>query len=174
MHLRAIMPIKKGEEVTITYGDMLESRDQRREFLLKSSKFNCDCSACASWTPESDQHRMMIKAIRRNIKPSSFDDSKLLAWVEDPTKPDDLIVAECHSVLSLYDAEQCYPDRTWNIWYQNNIWISFIFICSLTPAVLSMQRRRYKVPCRQSETRNPKWTSADMELNMYSGLTLYI
>ena len=61
---------------------------------------------------------MMIKAIRRNIKPSSFDDSKLLAWVEDPTKPDDLIVAECHSVLSLYDAEQCYPDRTWNIWYQ--------------------------------------------------------
>ncbi|KAI0309460.1 hypothetical protein OF83DRAFT_1089052 [Amylostereum chailletii] len=57
MELRAMQKIRKGEEMTTTYGSLVEPRANRRKKLLPYG-FTCSCVACAD--PSSDARRRAI------------------------------------------------------------------------------------------------------------------
>ncbi|ORX83366.1 SET domain-containing protein, partial [Anaeromyces robustus] len=44
--LRAMRDIQKGEEICITYTDVMNSRSHRKKILLKKYKFDCHCERC--------------------------------------------------------------------------------------------------------------------------------
>ncbi|KAK7680319.1 hypothetical protein QCA50_016559 [Cerrena zonata] len=116
VELRALLPIKKGEQVFVNYGTKLDTRAERQQYLLKRYKFNCTCPACSSDSEESDQMRLMIESASRiNI---CGDESALRRWVNDRTKADDLILAECHAMINVLDAERLYCEPVWTVWYE--------------------------------------------------------
>jgi len=44
--VRALRPIKSGEEICISYVDCLETTEQRREKLMSQYYFHCECDVC--------------------------------------------------------------------------------------------------------------------------------
>jgi len=67
LELRAVRPIKAGEQVTISYTDMLQSAATRSRHLLQLWHFNCTCSFCTlppSEQRQSDKRRVEIQAFR--------------------------------------------------------------------------------------------------------------
>lgn len=65
---RAIRDIGEGDELTIWYVDVLESRDRRRELLKEQYFFDCTCEACELSSPElrneSDERRKALDKLR--------------------------------------------------------------------------------------------------------------
>jgi hypothetical protein len=51
--LRTICPIKKGEQIFISYINPLQPRSVRRESLQSSYRFTCKCPCCSLPSPES-------------------------------------------------------------------------------------------------------------------------
>lgn len=116
VHLRAVLPIRKGEQVFVSYGQASQPRVKRQKYLLERYKFNCTCPACASVSLTSDESRMMMAKACEVNKP--WDDSALCDWVNDQTKQDDFIVAECHVMIDILEKEKLYVEGLWNVWYQ--------------------------------------------------------
>ncbi|KAK7680351.1 hypothetical protein QCA50_016591 [Cerrena zonata] len=116
IQLRAVLPIKKGKEITISWGEITDPRVDRQKYLLEKYKFECTCTACATESPESDQAR--AEAVSKSHANECSDDSALERWVDDPTLPDDLIISECHKMIDIYDKEQLYSTELWAVWYQ--------------------------------------------------------
>lgn len=116
VELHAILPIKKGEMITISYGAQHKARAERQKFLLERYKFNCTCPACVTESSKSEQARMRV------VSSSKFnfceDDQALRSWVNDLTKPDDLILSECHAMINILDEEKFYALGWWPVWYQ--------------------------------------------------------
>ena len=44
--IRTVMPIRKGEEITISYYSPFDTREQRQQDLLNGFFFKCVCSLC--------------------------------------------------------------------------------------------------------------------------------
>eukprot|EP01133_Synstelium_polycarpum_P012791 gene12791-15007_t len=53
LHLTALKEIKKGEEITIAYGDPSKNIVERRTHLFDNYGFNCECPKCLSELPSS-------------------------------------------------------------------------------------------------------------------------
>ena len=69
--LESMIPIAKGEEITVPYINILLSRDERQHYLRRVYGFNCQCEACA--LPEeqgtvSDENRAYISAMKEELK----------------------------------------------------------------------------------------------------------
>lgn len=50
MYTRAVVPIAKGEELTMTYTDLLWDTSLRRRYLIMSKHFECSCKRCSDPT----------------------------------------------------------------------------------------------------------------------------
>ena len=117
MHLRAALPIKKGEEITISYGTGHLPQAHRQKMLLQIYKFRCSCLPCLSPNPnESDDARLMVESVTMANK--CGDDSALRNWLTDATKADDLILVECTYFIRTLDRERYYNHCVWVVWYQ--------------------------------------------------------
>ncbi|KAK7680318.1 hypothetical protein QCA50_016558 [Cerrena zonata] len=116
VHLRAILPIKKGEEIFVSYGYKERTRARRQKYLLERYKFRCTCFACASNTIDRDQARMM--AVIATHPKKCEDDSTLRSWVTDRTKADDLIIAEARVMINIMEDEKFCYSSLWPVWYQ--------------------------------------------------------
>lgn len=115
-HLRAILPIKKGEQVFASYGGINLPRDQRQRHFLERYGFQCVCPTCTIHPRESDEARKVVQIATRVNK--CEDNSALQSWVSDSTKPDDLILVECMTIIKILDDEKYYTDNVWAVWYQ--------------------------------------------------------
>lgn len=91
MSLTATRTIEKGEEITIGYINLAESREVRRRRLHEMYYFDCECKYCSLPTLEaiaaSDAARAEIAQFWKNprlLKPHE--------WVVDLTLPDNYLV----------------------------------------------------------------------------------
>lgn len=55
---RCVRPVKKGEELTVNYVSLYQSRNQRRKDLLQSKNFLCNCSRC-SLQPTTEAEKLV-------------------------------------------------------------------------------------------------------------------
>ncbi|XP_011703599.1 PREDICTED: protein msta, isoform B isoform X2 [Wasmannia auropunctata] len=47
LHVSAALPIAAGEEITMTYTDLLWDTSSRRQFLRVTKRFSCNCNRCS-------------------------------------------------------------------------------------------------------------------------------
>lgn len=47
LHVTATLPIAAGEEITMSYTDLLWDTSSRRQFLKVTKHFSCNCSRCS-------------------------------------------------------------------------------------------------------------------------------
>ena len=80
----AIQPIHAGEEITVSYGGIIQPRAVRQRDLQERFGFSCDCRACAGpldW--ESDERVTMIQTLIADYNPiTKTDPRKALEMVE--------------------------------------------------------------------------------------------
>lgn len=93
-------------------------RTHRQAYLLVKYKFKCTCPACADGSPESDQAR--TKVILASARNRCRDESALVNWLYDRSKPDDLIISECLVMINILEQAKLssYP-ALWPVWYQH-------------------------------------------------------
>ncbi|CAL1709905.1 unnamed protein product [Somion occarium] len=117
--LRACWPILKGEEIFGSYTGLFEPRIERRKFLLERYNFKCVCTSCSSESPRSDVNRMVLK----NATKSAWcdGDKTLKDWVNNPSAPDDLIIARCMPMIAIMLEEKLFRPHVWPIWFQRII-----------------------------------------------------
>jgi hypothetical protein len=104
--LRALRPIKTGEQIFISYVPALWSRLDRQENLQSSYDFICSCPSCslpASEISHSDIRRNLLDKEVTIGNPN--DDSMLNAWIDDMSLPDDHIIAQSLKFVDIMDAE---------------------------------------------------------------------
>ncbi|KAI0063123.1 SET domain-containing protein [Artomyces pyxidatus] len=93
--IRAARPIAKGEELTITYTSVLDSRDERQGTLKAKYAFTCVCQACRIPTDQrehSDARRHTLATLQSHVQQH---DAIFSAWTTDAALPDDYIV-QCY------------------------------------------------------------------------------
>jgi hypothetical protein len=64
--IRCLSNIKAGEEVTLSYIDLLQTRDERRRELKENWYFDCECKRCC--TPQIDDQVNEIKKKDQQMK----------------------------------------------------------------------------------------------------------
>lgn len=106
MSLIACRPLKAGEEITVSYTDLAETREIRRARLMSAYYFNCECEYCSRSEKEvaaSDSVRLEIKAREKNKGP------QLGEWSRNLSLPDDHLIkyhkrgVDQHEKEGLYD-----------------------------------------------------------------------
>lgn len=77
LYVSAVLPIAAGEEITMTYTDLLWDTLSRRQFLKITKRFSCNCNRCSD--PRVYQHRdnLSQEKFMRNILSASFRNSVL-------------------------------------------------------------------------------------------------
>ena len=65
--LLAVKTILPGEEITVTYGPLFESKMERQLTLLTGFQFLCNCEACAEDDPIKDKKRTEISFLDEEI-----------------------------------------------------------------------------------------------------------
>lgn len=63
--LKTLVPVQKGKELTTTYTDTLKATLERREHLLQTKIFECDCERCQD-SSELSTHGSSWKCRRCN------------------------------------------------------------------------------------------------------------
>lgn len=58
MAVRALAPVRRGEELTVSYLNLYESRDARRSAALATKGFTCACARCVQPLAESFDRRL--------------------------------------------------------------------------------------------------------------------
>ena len=76
MAVRAIKPVKEGDELTISYADPTVGRDERRETLWDKYRFDCACALCVS--PRNENRQLLgidpfLEAVHCNVKDDEID-----------------------------------------------------------------------------------------------------
>merc|ERR1719210_873858 len=56
----SLRDIKEGEELCLTYVELLLEGPNRRAYLKEVYAFDCDCATCTHPIPESDQRRVLL------------------------------------------------------------------------------------------------------------------
>ena len=74
--VRAIKPVKEGDELTISYADPTVGRDERRETLWDKYRFDCACALCVS--PRNENRQLLgidpfLEAVHCNVKDDEID-----------------------------------------------------------------------------------------------------
>ncbi|KAG6891018.1 hypothetical protein C0992_010991 [Termitomyces sp. T32_za158] len=99
--LYALRPITPGEEITIIYTDVTQSRDIRRARLLSHYGFTCLCSFCTLLSPflqESDATRAVLRDWRHTRPTFS-------GWATDLCRSDDFVLQSHMEALTLIEKE---------------------------------------------------------------------
>ncbi|KAH8665024.1 hypothetical protein BGZ60DRAFT_432276 [Tricladium varicosporioides] len=104
-YTQASRTINAGEEITITYIDPLQSREDRRAAIVRSWGFDCTCSLCISPPTISDASDGRVSAINRLVE--------LLRGVKYRQGEKEGIPAEeelgmVETLMSLYEQERLY------------------------------------------------------------------
>ena len=102
MSLHATRPIADGEEITIEYTKLTESRKTRRSRLFDMYHFHCECEHCKlpnDLTIASDAARMELDqwTEKRFRKP--------VEWYKNLTLPDRYLVDGHKRCIALYEQE---------------------------------------------------------------------
>ncbi|KAF8346575.1 hypothetical protein F5887DRAFT_1179893 [Amanita rubescens] len=117
--LRALRPIKKGEEICISYVNYLRSRSARQEHLQSSYAFACMCSGCSSIPPSeiprSDARRGLLEWSRENE--DANDDSMLNAWCENTSLPDDYVISDTMKFVNILEEERLIHEYICKMYY---------------------------------------------------------
>ena len=116
--LRALRPIKEGEEICITYVNNLRARSVRQEHLQSSYIFACECSACSippSEIPRSDMRRALLAFIR--MKDNANDDFMLTAWCENTSLPDDHVISYTMKFVTVLEEERLIQEDILKMYY---------------------------------------------------------
>ena len=71
VNVRAIKPVKEGDELTISYVDPTVGRAERREQLWAKYRFECACPLCAGPRDANRQLPGWIRISRRRLGPST-------------------------------------------------------------------------------------------------------
>ena len=98
--LRALRPIKKGEQIFISYIDNLQTYSARQEVLRSLYKFTCRCprfSLSPSEIFASDNYRQILAMTLQTNRAN--DDSALSAWTNDASLPDNYIIAKSMEII---------------------------------------------------------------------------
>lgn len=104
--LRALLPIKEGEQIFVSYLDNLQLRSARRAHLRSAYGFICNCPACA--IPPSDisfrdnLRELLAETVQLD---KANDDSVLDEWLEDRSLPDDHVIAQSMEIIEAMNAE---------------------------------------------------------------------
>ncbi|KAF8663652.1 hypothetical protein AX16_000894 [Volvariella volvacea WC 439] len=100
--LYALRPIKKGEEINITYTDGTAPRATRRERLYNNFRFTCQCPYCdlTSWDQiyESDDRRQEMRSWLQT-RPS------FTKWSKDLCRADDVVLQSHFEALDIIERE---------------------------------------------------------------------
>ncbi|KAI0072495.1 SET domain-containing protein, partial [Panus rudis PR-1116 ss-1] len=115
MEIRALRPIKKGEQIFGSYNNTLDPRDERREFLLRRYKFHCVCPSCALPDDESrtsDARRAKLKLVEKKGPPSGFGYLRFPMWLNGPGS-DNEVIDECLEAIELMEKEGVWPRNIW-------------------------------------------------------------
>lgn len=109
--LRAICPIKKEEQIFISYINPLQPRTVRQESLQSSYRFTCRCPCCSLSSPESARSDFRRNLLQTNwVSRDGNDDARLKAWAKDMSLPDDHIISESMFLINVM-AEERFIDR---------------------------------------------------------------
>lgn len=108
--LRACRPIRRGEEITITYINLPDDRATPRQELRTKYSFHCECPSCSL----SDEDSKKDDVARATIEKSDKVLGKALdEWLEDAgTKalPDDYVIAKGKEIVKLIEKTNvCEP-----------------------------------------------------------------
>ena len=100
--LRAICPIKKGEQIFISYNSPVQTRSARRKHMQSSYGFMCECPCCSLPSLESARSDVRRNLLHMNlVKGYGDDDADLKAWAKDMSLPDDHIITESMKFINL-------------------------------------------------------------------------
>ena len=116
--LRALRPIKKGEQIFISYIPLLQSCSDRREDLRSRYNFACTCPSCSlspSEISRGDVRRNLLD-IRGTID-NPNDESMLNAWIEDVSLPDDHVIAYSLKFVDIMNAEGFVDEQVCRLHY---------------------------------------------------------
>jgi len=82
--VRAIRPIKKGEEVLVNYIDKYICREERQKRLWDGFRFKCNCEECTTkWSESRDEKLEEIRqAIEDYVPVAEFEAKRALGLVE--------------------------------------------------------------------------------------------
>ncbi|OCH89528.1 SET domain-containing protein, partial [Obba rivulosa] len=109
--LRALRPIKSGEQVFVTYLGFDQPRANRQQEVLEKYKFKCRCGACTlsgTYARFSDLRRTLILA--QAHADLTRTDADVLAWAANPTLPDRMLVDAAELWLSWMVGERSMND----------------------------------------------------------------
>ncbi|KAG5651531.1 hypothetical protein H0H81_008293 [Sphagnurus paluster] len=117
-HVRALRPIKKGEQIFISYCSLLRSRTERQQELSQKYGFKCACECCSlppKDSARSDARRGALDAA--HVKLYELDhqerDKAFQAWVKDLSLPDNHFAKHSQGLLDIIVAEGLYNKTLW-------------------------------------------------------------
>lgn len=59
LHVSAVLPIAAGEEITMSYTDLLWDTSSRRQFLKITKRFSCNCNRCSDPLVRHCNHNLL-------------------------------------------------------------------------------------------------------------------
>ncbi|KAF8346577.1 SET domain-containing protein [Amanita rubescens] len=116
--LRALRPIKKGEQIFISYIYLLQSRSDRQEHLQSSYAFACTCPSCSlppSGISHSDIRRNLLE--NRGTIGDPNDASILNTWIKDISLPDDHVIGHSLKFVDIMNAEGFVDEQVCELHY---------------------------------------------------------
>ena len=104
MLLYATRPIKKDEEITIQYTNLLHSRETRRKILLDLYKFHCECEYC-----NLPDHYSITASDAARLELARWTANKYCrpqAWCRNLELDDRYLVEALSRIIALHEQEQ--------------------------------------------------------------------
>jgi SET domain len=98
LHLSAVRPIRRGEEITIQYICPAQPWEERQASLRSQYNFTCDCWACSRHSLESDRARAKLAKFWSAIP--TFE-----KWCLDASMPDDMLINAHMHALEMIEKE---------------------------------------------------------------------
>ncbi|KZT02011.1 SET domain-containing protein [Laetiporus sulphureus 93-53] len=116
MEIRALTPIRKGEEITMSYLELDEAapRATRRRELKEKYNFFCTCPSC-SLTGAAGKASNVRRATIQRLQETSYDDDELEKWINDASAPEDKITKACLFVLDMMEKEKYFNEKVWAV-----------------------------------------------------------
>ncbi|KAG5643172.1 hypothetical protein DXG03_001376 [Asterophora parasitica] len=120
LYVRAVRPIKKDEQICISYCDLLQPRAQRRKELQLKYSFKCDCPSCSlpdDKSAQSDARRKDLLKSRRGLTDTKdflgIYETQLEKWVADPSIPENFLLTRSEDCLLMMEFEGVYDEGVW-------------------------------------------------------------
>ncbi|EJF61803.1 SET domain-containing protein [Dichomitus squalens LYAD-421 SS1] len=111
--VRALFPIRPGEQVSIAYTDPALPRAARQHALLSSYGFTCACPACSLPSAALSLSEMRRRLIARADADAAARDAALARWACTPSLPDAHGAAGDATYVGMFEAERLYYEPVW-------------------------------------------------------------